>query len=601
MTIQVTITQPEITMDGTSLGSDGNFELVELTVENDLHQPDVATILFLLHTFDKHATDILDDDLAKYFRKGASVKIVMSHNGRHDEDPIFIGEVTSIGAEYRRTGPDDPMYVTVTCFDKSQHLTRVRESQTYLKQTYSDIVKKVAKSRGLRCEADSTAFKYDHVVQADQTPWEFINYMASRVGYDVYVSDDTLYFKKPEKTKGDGIELVWGETLSQFSASASIAFQVKKVQVRGWDPKSQKAIVGTAVTGRMGFQAALGETKSGADIALATVKADETFIGNWPVVDQKEAKAVAESLVYDMERDYVHAEGATTIGMAEILPGKLVDVKGVGKRFDGTYMVTSTTHRYGGMEGYTTSFTVGGNRADTLSGPMGDPANARPTYPGVVIAIVTNTKDPDEINRVKVKYPWLYDGRDEIESDWTRIAVPDAGQDRGFQWLPEINDEVLVAFEHGDINRPYVIGSLWSGKNKPPLSAADAANNYVIKSRSGHTITLNDEQGKEQIIIRDKTGNNEIVIDSKANTMTIKIDKDITLEAGGKIDIKGAQAISIASAQQDVTIDCNNFKVNAKQNAEITATASMNLKATGQMNIEASGPTAIKGAMVNLG
>ena len=603
MTTGVTISQPEILMDGSSL--DGDFELVEITVENDLHRPDAATILFLLNTFEKHATDILDKKLAKYFRKGVDVEIRMSKNGGRG-DPIFVGEVSSIGTEYRRSTAADPLLVRVTCYDNAQHLTRVRESNTYLVQTYSDIVKKVAGSRGLRCEVDATTTKYDHVVQADQTPWEFVNYMASRVGYDVYVNDDTLYFKKPQKINAPAIELRWGETLSQFNASASVAFQVGKVQVRGWDPKNQKAIVGKATTGKNGYEADLGEGKSGPDIAHATVKADETFIGNWPVFDQKEANTLAEALAYDMERDYVHAEGVTTIGMPEILPRKLVDIKGVGKRFDGKYLVTSTTHRYDGAEGYTTSFTVGGSQPNNLLGPTAGHDNIRATYPGVVIAVVTNIKDPDGNNRVKVKYPWLSDGRDEIESDWARIAAPDAGKERGFQWLPEINDEVLVAFEHGDINRPYILGGLWSTKNRPPMPGTDIIKSdkvaqRVIKSSSGHSIILIDEQGKEQIIIRDKTGKNEIIIDSKANTLTINVDKDITLKAGGKIDIEGAQAISISSAQQDVTIDCANFKVNAKQGAEITANTTMTLKSNGPMSVESSATTAIKGTMVNIG
>ena len=606
MTNQLTITQPEIIVDGSDLGIGGDFELVEFTVENDLHQPDTATIQFLLRTFEKHATDILDENLAKYFRKGASVEIAILQNGLRSDAPIFIGEVSSIGTEYRRTTSYDPLLVTLRCYDKAQHLTRVRESQTYLKQTYSDIVKKVAQSRGLKCEVDSTSIKYDHVVQADQTPWEFVRYMAARVGYDVYVNGDKLFFKQPQKTKASGIELKWGHTLSQFNATASVAFQVRKVQVRGWDPKNQKAIVGKASTGKNGFEADLGEQKSGPDIAHATVKADETYIGNWPVVDQKEATTLAEALAYDMERDHVHAEGVTTIGMPEILPGKLIEVEGVGKRFDGKYLVTSTTHRYDGTEGYTTAFTVGGSQPNTLSGPLGGRGNVKPEYPGVVIAVVTNNKDPENTNRVKVKYPWLYDGSAEVESDWARIAVPDAGKDRGFQWLPEINDEVLVAFEHGDINRPFVLGSLWSAKNTPPVAGSEAVKSdkvvqRVIKSRSGHTIILNDEQGKEQIIIRDKTGKNEIVIDSKENTLTIKVDKDIMLDAGGKIDIKGAQAISISSAGQDVSIECNNFKVNAKQSAEISSSLGMTLKAGTQMSVEGGAQTAIKGAIVNIG
>lgn len=602
----VTISQPQVKINGSELSNDLYKALIECSVENDLYQPDVASLFFHISYFEGNPTDSLDNYASGVFRKGAKLEISMEQNGETggSDNTVFVGEVTSLGPDYGRWTADDPVLFRIRGLDKTHRLTRVRESNTYLKQSYSDIVKKIASSRGLSADVDSTSIKYEHVIQANQTPWEFLQYMAAKVGYDVYVKEDKLYFKKHVKISGSGIKLERGQSLAQFSADASVAFQVKNVNVRGWDPKTQKAIVGKATAGTNKFEAGLGEPKSGVDIAKATLSSpDETHIGHWPVVDQNEAKILAEALAYDMEREHVHAEGVTIEGMPNIMPLELVDIQGVGKRFDGKYLVTSTTHRYDGQEGYTTTFTVGGPKPNSLSAYLGGQDNHKPEYPGVVIAIVTNIKDPDGVNRVKLKYPWL---GDDMESDWARIAVPDAGPESGFQWLPEINDEVLVAFEHGDINRPFVLGSLWSEKNKPPVGASDLVKSdkvaqRMIKSRSGHTIILNDENGKEQIIIRDKTEKNEIVIDSKENTMTIKVDKDITLEAGGKIDIKAAQAIAIESSGQDVKIDCQNFEVNAKQGAKITANTTMDLKSTAPMTVESSATMAVKGAIVNIG
>ena len=114
---------------------------------------------------------------------------------------------------------------------------------------------------------------------------------------------------------------------------------------------------------------------------------------------------------------------------------------------------------------------------------------------GVVVGIVTNNKDPQGLGRVKVKFPWL--SADE-ESNWARLSSPMAGKDRGLFILPEVNDEVLVMFEHGDVNHPFVIGSLWNGTDKPPLSAdqaVDGSGNVVrriLKTTAGHTITLDE-------------------------------------------------------------------------------------------------------------
>ena len=107
-----------------------------------------------------------------------------------------------------------------------------------------------------------------------------------------------------------------------------------------------------------------------------------------------------------------------------------------------------------------------------------------------------------------------------------------AGPERGTYFLPEVDDEVLVAFDHGGIHHPYVIGALWNGKDKPPETNDDGKNNIrVIKSRSGHVIRLNDEDGKEKIEIIDKSEKNSIIFDTAENTITITTDKDIILTA----------------------------------------------------------------------
>lgn len=193
---------------------------------------------------------------------------------------------------------------------------------------------------------------------------------------------------------------------------------------------------------------------------------------------------------------------------------------------------------------------------------------------GVVVGIVTNNKDTEKLGRVKVKIPRI-SGED--ESNWARVISFMAGKERGAFFLPEIDDEVLVAFEYGDINMPYVIGSLWNGKDVPPENNSDGKNNIkVIRSRSGHVITLDDSDGSEQIKIMDKTNKNMIIIDAKNNTISIKSDKDIELLApNGK-----------------VTIEAMDLETKSTASTKIEATSSLDVKASGNLNI--------KGAMVNI-
>jgi uncharacterized protein involved in type VI secretion and phage assembly len=178
---------------------------------------------------------------------------------------------------------------------------------------------------------------------------------------------------------------------------------------------------------------------------------------------------------------------------------------------------------------------------------------------GVAIAIVVNNQDPDNLGRVKVKFPWLGTGD---ESNWARVVSLMAGKDRGLYFFPEVNDEVLVAFEHGDIRAPCVLGALWNGVDKPPAANGDGKNNQrLIKSRSGHQIILDDTEGKEQIIIRDKTEKNAIIIDSSTNTITVKAEQDLTIEVGGNLSLK--------SEQGEVAIACQKLSIQTRESCEI--------------------------------
>lgn len=196
-------------------------------------------------------------------------------------------------------------------------------------------------------------------------------------------------------------------------------------------------------------------------------------------------------------------------------------------------------------------------------------ADADGRYYGVVVGVVTNNRDPDGMHRVKVRFPWL--SRDD-ESNWARVATVMAGNGRGAYFLPEVDDEVLVAFEHGSVEQPFVIGSVWNGKDVAHESNADGNNdNRSIKSRSGHLVRLCDRAGQESIEIVDKTGHNRIVITASGNTISIEAQGDIAIRSQtGKLSIEavGVEIDSKAGVQ-----------IKAAETVEVTATAQMNLKA----------------------
>jgi uncharacterized protein involved in type VI secretion and phage assembly len=213
------------------------------------------------------------------------------------------------------------------------------------------------------------------------------------------------------------------------------------------------------------------------------------------------------------------------------------------------------------------------NNLDMLHQILGHHSRDEKWY-GVVVGIVTNNKDPDNMHRVKVRFPWL---NQDDDSNWARVANPMAGNGRGVYFLPEVDDEVLVAFEHGSVEHPYVIGSLWNGKDKPPESNSDGENNNrSIKSRSGHILRLGDKSGSESIEIIDKTGNNKIVITSSDNKISIEATGDIEVTSqSGKITLSGV-------------------------GIELKSQAGVDISANAQINIEAKAQTNIKGVLVNI-
>jgi len=183
---------------------------------------------------------------------------------------------------------------------------------------------------------------------------------------------------------------------------------------------------------------------------------------------------------------------------------------------------------------------------------------------GVTVGLVTNNRDPEGLGRVKLALPWLADG---FETDWARVVTPMAGAARGLYALPEVDDEVLVGFEHGRPDAPYVLGALWNGKDKPPESNGDGRNDRrSLTSRSGHVIRLTDTDGQERVEILDRTGRNSVVLETATNTVTISADADVVVRAAkGKLTLSGQTGVEISSAAGSVKVSGQGVDVEATQ------------------------------------
>jgi uncharacterized protein involved in type VI secretion and phage assembly len=186
---------------------------------------------------------------------------------------------------------------------------------------------------------------------------------------------------------------------------------------------------------------------------------------------------------------------------------------------------------------------------------------------GIVIGLVDDLSDPDKLGRIRVTFPHLADK----PSDWARLVAPGAGPDRGMRFVPQPGDEVLVAFEHGDPRRPYVLGALWSTTDKPPADDGNTAKNNwrFIRSRSGHVFKLDDTDGAERIEIEDKDKQRRIVIDCSGSTIQIVCD----------------------SGDVEVSAPSGKVKVDASQ---------VEISSSGNIDVKASGTLTLQGATVNI-
>ena len=201
--------------------------------------------------------------------------------------------------------------------------------------------------------------------------------------------------------------------------------------------------------------------------------------------------------------------------------------------------------------------------------PSATDRHGRPTsgqLPGLVEALVVDNVDPEKLSRVKVKFPTLPDAP---ESYWARLCMPMAGQERGWVTIPEVGDEVLVSFAHGDISHALVVGALFNGVDTPPYANEDGKNNLrVFQSRSGHRVTFDDTSGDERIEIITKGEEVRLVLDAKNKTLTVYSSKDIVVEA-----------------KETITMKCKDFVLEATQSASVSAGTTMDVTTTDKLTV----------------
>jgi uncharacterized protein involved in type VI secretion and phage assembly len=548
------------------------------------------------------------------FTVGAKIDLKVQTADPGGPQLLMSGEITAVGLDIDRTGT----FTEVRGYDHAHRLFRGRRVAVYPNMTVSDVVRKVTQRAGLGAGTidnvngvggrQHVQFSQDNV-----SDWEFLSRLANAVGAQIAVLEGKLHFRLPDKPSSapppnakahtDPLVLEAHRTLIALRAGVTAAEQVPEVQVRGWDFESKQAITATATPKQAGTEV------PGVDpVAMARTFSSPPMLAAVPRPTQGEANAAAEALAAQLGSACVELDGVAK-GNPKLRAGTAVTLANVGEPFAGKYTLTSTRHLFSDEVGYTTEFTVSGRQERSFYGLANGGHNpATGVHSGLVPAIVSDARDPGKLGRLKLTFPWL---DKDYTSNWARVAQPGAGNARGYLVLPEVGDEVLVGFEHGNFDAPYVVGGLHNGKDQLPKFSADpvdggtgeiAVRGFV--SRKGHKVELVEADGitiasgDGKLIVKLDQKNQMIEVTS-GKGISVKAQNGVTVDAGsGPLELKG-QKVTVRSAT-DVEVTANaSMKLSGTSGVKVEG-ATVSVAGQGQAELAASGSVTVRGGLVRI-
>ena len=466
--------------------------------------------------------------------------------------PIFVGVVTNV--QLHREGSDFGCII-VSGYSATYRMETAHSCFSWNDRTIGDVVKKLCEQAKVQLELNP-AFKEtkDFICQYEESDFDFIRRLAHQYQEWMYFDGTKLIFGKPRKL-ADPIRLEYGTTLSSLDIGLQTLARSEQVfsYHSGADREMQRMTPDLAyghdkLAGEA-FRASLGMfSKPARQHALPRIS-NETELVNY--MGRKQAAETAET-------HYITAESQVpTLRVGSVISLYSSFLERVGNLSEeslGNFIIIEITHEVSQGSYYKNRFKAIPATIKAMPSPK-----VRMPLAETQMATVLSNADPEGKGRVRVRMNWQTDG---MQTGWVRVMTPDGGSssdvksNRGFVFIPEVGDQVLLGFRHGDPARPYVMGSLFNGTT----GGGGLEGNHMksLTTRSGHTIKLNDSLSSLGITIKDIKGNS-IHIDSVGDDIIINAKRNITINAGETFTVNCKNANILAeesinmNAEQDIT------------------------------------------------
>lgn len=566
------------------------YEVLSFTVEHALNRiPSARIVVRDGSAADESFTASASTD----FEPGAKIEILC---GYHETNAsIFSGLVIKSAIQLSRDGQST---FIVTCRDSAVKMTVGRNSACYTQTKDSDVMSTLISNHGLSGDVTATSAQLEEITQFAATDWDFLLARAEMNGFVVNVAAGTVTVAAPKFSGSPVLSVVYGIDIHEVSLEEDVRSQLSSVVCTSWDPSSQAIVTAT--------QSAQNDNPLGSDSAstLAQVTGSSPFnlntttpLASATLTTWAEAQLTKSALA--KIRGTVRFQGSSTV-----TPGTLLELTGLGERFDGNAYVGGVTHELRDGD-WTTVVSVGldpdwfGARPDVPE-PL---AYAQlPGVHGLQIGTVKQiTQDPQNQFRVLVLVPTVDNTGKGI---WARLARPYATNNAGSYFFPEVGDEVVLAFLDGDPRFAVIVGSLFSSSRPPPYTPDDKNSTKAIVTNSQLKVIFDEEK---KVITLSTPGGNTAVLsdDAKSITLTDQNGNSVKLADDG-ITLNSVKNVTITAAQ-NISLEAQSGQLTAKGTQGVTVsglkvalTADTEFSATGNASasLQASGETTIKGAMV---